>query len=302
MKNPLQFVVFSSALIALTTLGSAQDGSKAWAVVESATRTAAGEAGCSNHRCGASLGGQFDHADLVFEGIVSRVECRMSDASADGKAPRLPVTFVTFQILELFWGMAPQRDFGRITIRILGGAAPDGRILSVSGRPLFGVGQRDILMVRCNHRGVASVLHGSNRRFRLRGEEVFYESGREILASADGQLVPGALHDVAEFRRVSIGGKVIEQVVHDANAEEPTPTPATGDYLRLRAEDFRVLLRQLTQRASPEKYRSTKRVGDVSKMDRFILARSLRRRARDVRGAPIPEAERMERDAEQKKQ
>ncbi|MEC7583936.1 MAG: hypothetical protein VYE77_06430 [Planctomycetota bacterium] len=297
MNNPLHFLFFSGALVAVEPVAAAQQRPQAEHAVQSVAKVAADEAGCKNHRCGASLGAQFDHADLVFEGIVSRVESRLSDASADGKSPRLPVTFVTFEVLEVFWGMAPVRDPGRITIRLLGGPTPDGRVMEVSGTPLFGVGQRDILMVGQNHRGAASVLHGSNRRFRVRGADVFYESGREVIVSRDGQLLPGALHDIAEFKRVRIGGQVIDRVVRDPNAEQAVPGGASGDCLRLQAEDFRALLRQLARCATPSKYRATKYVTDVSRQDRFVLAKGLRQRGRDLGDAPVPAGERKERDA-----
>ena len=293
--------MLSGALVALHPLAVAQERSKVEQAVASVARAAADEAGCKNHRCGASLGAQFDHADLVFEGLVSRVESRLSDASADGKAPRLPVTFVTFEILEVFWGMVPMRDPGRITIRLLGGPAPDGRVLEVSGSPLFGVGQRDILMVRQNYRGVGSVLHGANRRFRVRGDDVFYESGREVLVSSDGQLTPGLLRDVPEFHEMRIGGNLIKRVVRDTKAEPPVADGPPHDHLKLQADDFRVLLRQLVQRASPSKYRATKHVRDVSRADRFILASRLRQPGRFLGGVPMPHDERMERDAEQKR-
>ena len=257
------------------------------------------EAGCGQHRCGASLGAQFDHADLVFEGVVRKVECRLSDPSEDGTAPRLPVTYVTFDIVETFWGIAPQREPGRITIRVLGGPAPDGRVLEVSGRPLFGVGQHDVLFVRQNHRGVASVLHGSNRRFRVRGDEVFFESGREILASREGELLPGRRHEIPEFRRVEIGGQVIEQV---AGGDDEAVAVAADDKLRISAVQFRAVLRRLAQGASAAKVERTRLVGDVSIRDRFALAKQLRERARDVDDAheveSMPAEERAERDAE----
>ena len=297
MKNNLHAVCFAGALVALAAIGSAQQIGESSNAARIAAGRALTEAGCVRHTCGGSLGAQFDHADLVFEGIVRRIESRLSDPSADGKAPRLPVTFVTLDIIEVFWGVAPQRTAGRITIRILGGPTPDGRIVNVSGRPLFDVGQRDILMVRRNHRGVASVLHGSNRRFRLRGKDVFLESGRELLASPEGELLPGSLHDIPEFRRVRIGGQVLEQVVSDAANEQPAAA-ASGGHVRLLAADFRLLLREMARRASPAKFQSTQLVGDVSKADRFVLTRSVRRQARDVKGPPMSEDERKEREAE----
>lgn len=257
------------------------------------------EAGCGQHRCGASLGAQFDHADLVFEGVVRKVECRLSDPSEDGAAPRLPVTYVTFDIVETFWGIAPQRDPGRITIRLLGGPAPDGRVLEVSGRPLFGVGQRDVLFVRQNHRGVASVLHGSNRRFRVRGDEVFFESGREILASRDGELLPGRLHAIPEFRRVEVGGQVIEQV---AGETEDAVAVEGDDQIRISAVQFRAVLRRMAQGVSAAKVERTRMVGDVSIGERFALSQQLREQARDVDDSEsMPADERAERDAEAKR-
>ena len=128
MRNhSLSFLVFSGALGVLEPEVLAQERTQAEHAVQSVAKVAADEAGCKNHRCGASLGAQFDHADLVFDGIVSRVESRLVASSAAGPVLQYALAF------RVAWWLVVAAGLAGVGGQVEDLAAPHGWQSSRSG-------------------------------------------------------------------------------------------------------------------------------------------------------------------------
>lgn len=157
--------------------------------------------------------GHFEHqlrgADFVFQGVVTSIEFASSEPV--GNSPALPHTFVTFSIERVFKGQRPLASDREITLRFLGGAAPDGRVLRTSLTPYFTEGQREILLVKNNGQYATPLSYGPARRFRLIDGEVYSEEGREIVIDSVGRLGFGEWRELDVVRTIRIGGQVFER-------------------------------------------------------------------------------------------
>src|SRR5688572_14278105 len=103
-------------------------------------------------------------AELIFDGIVTSVQYRMSDVGTPDDVA-LPHTFVTFAIQQTFKGQAQS---GRsITLRFQGGPDGKGSALVIPGIPLFDVGERSILFVRRNGNDLCPLVGWEQGRLRV---------------------------------------------------------------------------------------------------------------------------------------
>jgi len=73
-----------------------------------------------------SLRAMTDEAELIFQGVVSKVEYGMAKGTETEDA-ELPQTYVTFQMESVDKGASSEGN--NVTLRFLGGPAKDGRIL-----------------------------------------------------------------------------------------------------------------------------------------------------------------------------
>lgn len=152
---------------------------------------------------------QLRAADFVFQGVVTSIDYASSEPVGD--SPALPHTFVTFSIERVFKGQRPLASDREITLRFLGGAAPDGRVLRTSLTPYFTKGQREILLVKNNGEYTTPLSYGPGRRFRLIDGEVYSEDGREVVIDSVGRLGFGEWHELDVVRTIRIGGQVFER-------------------------------------------------------------------------------------------
>jgi len=201
-----------------------------------------------------SLAGTVTAADLICETTCVAVRHRMSDAASPADA--LPLTFVTLRIDRVLWGYAPPD--GTLTMRLLGGPAPDGRWMSVGGQIEFAVGDRDFLLMRRNHRGAASPCFGRFRRLRIEGDLVVSETGRRLTIAGD-DLVPGERDpDVLraiEARRTAGPG------VHYSTATTEDGQPKPGDAApSVGVAGMRALLQHLIAASAPARVTGLRRV------------------------------------------
>ena len=77
-------------------------------------------------------------ADLVVVGTAQAIQQEWDEAT------ETPYTLVTFTDLDLLKG---RHRHPALTIRLLGGASPDGTSLQIAGVPSFALGERSILFV-----------------------------------------------------------------------------------------------------------------------------------------------------------
>ena len=83
-----------------------------------------------------SFSSLVQHAEVIAVGTVTAIE---STWDAERAAPW---TLVTFAELEVLKGDARQTE---LTLHILGGPTPDGRVLQIAGAPQFRLGERRII-------------------------------------------------------------------------------------------------------------------------------------------------------------
>ena len=165
-------------------------------------------------------------ADLVLEGTVIDVQYKSSSPASPRDRP-LPHTFVTYQIRQVLKPRAPlpASSGNTITLRFLGGAAPDGRTLWVSGYPLFDLGDEDVLLVEGNGKDACPLAGCAAGRFRNVGGLMFDDRGQELDLDTDGVLRHGPRHSLSEIDTNMVGGRMLEFEVFEKKNESP---PRTG--------------------------------------------------------------------------
>jgi hypothetical protein len=157
-----------------------------------------------------ALSDSVKEADYIFQGVVSKVEYRLSDGTQ-----QLPYTFVTFKVEKTLKGAVNQQF---ITLRFIGG--PDNnkkRFLTVSNVPLFDVGDRDILFVQGNGKSDSPLVGGNAGRFRIINNKVYTDEGVQLLVNNQGNLVYGSPASLQEVLSNKIGGTVVTTVFSNPN-------------------------------------------------------------------------------------
>jgi hypothetical protein len=137
---------------------------------------------------------------LVFEGRVVEVENRVSTVQSEEHA-RLPHTFVTYAVDNVLKG---EYNDDLITLRFIGGQDPEtGDYLTVEGVPSFNLDDRDILFISPENGQVMCPLQGCEKgRFRVVGENLYSQHGREIILSDQGAIKFGELAPEKDLQRI----------------------------------------------------------------------------------------------------
>lgn len=132
------------------------------------------------------VGKLTEEAELIFEGVVTKIDYGMSTKGDNPEDGPLPHTFVTYQINDAPKGRSAEGN--TITLRFLGGPTPDGRFLVVSINPTFEVGERDLLFVRRNGESQCPLVGCGMGRLRIINNRVHTNDGVEMLAEPDGKI------------------------------------------------------------------------------------------------------------------
>jgi hypothetical protein len=171
-------------------------------------------------------------ADLVFEGVVERVEYAFSDPQG-GTHPRIPHTFVTYRIEDVIRGDV-QGD--TITLRFIGGRGDEAKFLMASELPLFDVGDRDVLLVSGNTESGCPLVGCANGRFRVIQGHVFNDEGQAVELDSAGKLALGAYYDLSEVmtHKVSQTTLVRQDHFEQGEAREAYRPEAVGTQLTAR--------------------------------------------------------------------
>ena len=190
------------------------------------------------------VGEMADQASLVFRGEVIDVDYRDSRATKTDAA--LPHTFVTFRVTEVLHGVAPGET---ITLRFLGGRGASGRVMFVSGQPMFDVGDEDVLFVKDNGTEECPLVACGNGRIRMIDGMAYSDDGRSLRRAPDGSIRRGkseALDAVDSFRigdqmyRRKRGG---DRTMDEGGGAPPATLAPAGEHL-----DGQALTAELTDR------------------------------------------------------
>lgn len=133
-----------------------------------------------------SLSQRITQAELIFSGIVKKIEYGLSQGKSDIHGS-LPYTYVTYQIEQTLKGRSVIED--SLTLRFLGGGAPDGRYLEASNIPQFQVNDRDLLFVEKNGETDCPLVDCQSGRFRVINTGVHAADGRPMVGIDKKQLI-----------------------------------------------------------------------------------------------------------------
>ena len=154
-------------------------------------------------------------ADLVFAGVVEKVEYSFSDAEG-GKRPRIPHTFVTYRIEDVLRGNAPGET---ITLRFIGGRGEQASFLLASEMPLFDAGDRDVLFVSGNTMSGCPLVGCADGRLRVIQDHVFNDAGQAIELDSAGRIALGSYYDLPEVMTHKVSHTVLARRDHFEHGE-----------------------------------------------------------------------------------
>ncbi len=176
-------------------------------------------------------------AELIFVGSVVDVSYHDS-LEVPGRLTSLPHTFVRFQIGEILRGSVRSGQTN-ITLRLLGGGSIGKRgFLSVSGQPVFDVGERGLLFVKGNTRAACPIVSCAAGRFREIDALAWTDEGRELGRSAtDDSLMIGPRRELPEVRDHLANG-ALRQLVEVESPDDRTKEPEPSLENRLTFEDL----------------------------------------------------------------
>jgi hypothetical protein len=212
-------------------------------------------------------------SDFVCEGIVTAIDYKSSLATGTGQRA-LPHTFVTYEIRKVYKGN--RGSLQSLTLRFLGGAGTGGRILDVSGYPIFDVGDHDILLVERNTGKSCPLARCAQGRFRIIDDRVYSAFGNEVDLTPAGALAYGPERRLPDIDTDTVGGHRMERRIVEATpggvAAPPQPPPPAGwRHFTLAAFDT-FLEETLTANLSPGELIGNAPVRSANITDDFALA------------------------------
>ena len=135
------------------------------------------------------LSQQVKNSDLIFYGVVTKLENAVLGPGPGSEDGPLPHTYVTYQIEGALKGRSA--DGGSVTLRFLGGSMPDGRHLGTSHMPQFKVGDHDLLFVWKNTESDCPLVDCRNGRFRIVKNHVYGNNGHPVVRFQEGIFLYG---------------------------------------------------------------------------------------------------------------
>lgn len=171
-------------------------------------------------------------ANAVFHGKVIAVDYRGSKATK-GQAP-LPHTFVTFEVQDVLYGNPSVTNRKTFTIRFLGGAAEDGRLMLIDVHPKFDVGDEDVLFVTGNGVADCPLVECANGRFRVVDDMMYNEHGQKVMLK-EHSIVLGSSVENSVFNTHKVGDITLKRTSNRSQGEGGTSseTQDKGQHLDL---------------------------------------------------------------------
>jgi hypothetical protein len=171
-----------------------------------------------------SLKEMVAQSELAFIGRVDKIEYALSEP-AGPEGVRVPHTFVTYRVEQVFLGEAPS---GLVTLRFVGGLDPRKmRYMASTNTPQFDVGDHDILFVQGNSRRLCPLVGGVGGRLRVIDGQVYTEAGRAVLMGSDGSLRYGGMYRLEEVMTTQVNGRPLSSQRMGPGASE-LPSNAVG--------------------------------------------------------------------------
>lgn len=184
-------------------------------------------------------------AQLVFEGEVIDVKYRLSTPTTGNRAA-IPHTFVTYRIDHTYKGSVANNTRSEIpttvTLRFIGGEGANDEYMTVSGQPLFDVGDHDLLMTVGNGKNICPLARCQHGRYRIIGNYVYNEDGQEIVSTADAPVVYGKFHELRDVMTHKMGAAQLQLVGVHENDESGLPVPQPDYGIHYDATSFRAIV------------------------------------------------------------
>jgi hypothetical protein len=159
----------------------------------------AGLAGASPARATSVIPPSFPElvaeAEAIYRGRVSRVEARRVEHSDGGSVIK---TFVTFAVERVLKGPGQTE----VTLEFLGGTVGD-ETLTVTGMPVFAMGDREIVFVQKNGMQLCPLVALMHGRYRVKRDE---SGAREYVARDNGMPLTNVAE--VELPMVALPGQV----------------------------------------------------------------------------------------------
>lgn len=169
----------------------------------------------STASAGLPRGDDFDDrllaAEVVFEGTIESVRFVESQGEAVPGAlpmPGVPHTFVTYRVERVFKGRVRGET---VTLRFFGGLDATGdELLMASNAPTLDEGDHDIVLIAGNGASDCPIVGCNQGRFRVVGESVYDDDGRDLVAVERERFTRGEPRDLPEVGRWTSVGLELE--------------------------------------------------------------------------------------------
>lgn len=193
-------------------------------------------------------------ADLVFEGVVSRILHKSSEGSTASQSEasgQLPYTFITYNVIRILKG---PHDLSTVTLRFLGGPEKSGKaFVVIPGFPLFDLNDHDLLLVKGNEIYPCPLVDCSKGRFRYIDGLVVNELGQTLELSDTGKIRFGQAVKLDEINTHQVSEKINitrNEVTEFGNSEpiDPNTLDEPEEGLRPDPDTFSVYVDDEVQR------------------------------------------------------
>jgi hypothetical protein len=164
-----------------------------------------GESQAHMAQLGVDLEEAVERADQILYGEVVEITYAISeDLGPDTLS--FPHTFVTIRVDEPIKGGQPG---DLVTLRFGGGPTGDGRILTGSDVPLFGVDDEVVAFVERNGLSACPLVECSGGLVRMSEGAAYDAHGTELFLDGEGELREGAVREIPEATEFEIDGQVM---------------------------------------------------------------------------------------------
>ena len=157
----------------------------------------------------------LDQSKMVFIGQVVGVDYRMSETSSEEEVS-LPHTIVTYEIYKTLHGEALGEFF---SMRFPGGSDGRGRFMSVSGVPLFQVGDEDLLFVSGNGEDGCPLVLCEWGRYRILVGDTYNTRGVPVQSIDKNQVIARGM-PIQDFRSFSYPSPTFDELLENKEVQD----------------------------------------------------------------------------------
>jgi len=225
--------------------------------------------------------------ESVIYGTVTKVEYRMSTKKSAADEI-LPYTFVTYEIREKIRG---RTDKDTVTLRFIGGPAGQGRFLTVTGVPLFNVGNEDVLFIQGNGKADCPLVNCEFGRFRVFQGRVYNSAGIPVTGVRKGRVIAEGPPELA-LRKASFPAPAFDDLIKRKDVQEKLKTLAPQGNVQELARRFeKEAPKEIEYRMEVEKPRARQDRAERSATQAVKPGEQLAAQTRERESPAVPSAQ-----------